>query len=78
MIRPSPPGAPAVWTSAKSRVRRRSLFAIRGVPRLRRAISGARLTRLEGVGRLVPEEAPEELARLVHELATDGAVHAPA
>ena len=41
--------------------------------RLRRAISGAQLARLEGVGRLVPEEAPEELASLIHEVAVDDA-----
>ena len=47
-------------------------FLERGVAdRLRRAISGARLVRLEGVGRLVPEEAPEELARLVHDVTAD-------
>ena len=38
--------------------------------RLTRAIPGARLERLPGVGRLVPEEAPEELTRLLHEFAT--------
>jgi len=37
--------------------------------RLARAIPGARLERLPGVGRLVPEEAPEELAGLLHHFA---------
>ena len=46
--------------------------------RLRRAISGAQLARLEGVGRLVPEEAPEELAALIHEVAVDAAAAAAA
>lgn len=37
--------------------------------RLRRAIPAARLERLPEVGRLVPEEAPEELTALLHEVA---------
>ena len=54
-------------------------FLERGVAdRLRRAIPGARLARLEGVGRLVPEEAPEELAGLVHGIAADAGAPAPA
>ena len=54
-------------------------FLERGVAdRLRRAIAGARLVRLEGVGRLVPEEAPEELAALIRDVAADLAAGAPA
>ena len=42
----------------------------RGVAdRLCRAIPAARLERLPEVGRLVPEEAPEELTALLHEIA---------
>lgn len=37
--------------------------------RLRRAIPAARLVRLPDVGRLVPEEAPDELTALLHEVA---------
>jgi pimeloyl-ACP methyl ester carboxylesterase len=38
--------------------------------RLRRAIPAARLERLPEAGRLVPEEAPDELTTLLHEMAS--------
>lgn len=54
-------------------------FLERGVAdRLRRAIAGARLVRLEGVGRLVPEEAPDELAALIRDVTADLAAGTPA
>jgi pimeloyl-ACP methyl ester carboxylesterase len=46
--------------------------------RLARAIPNARLERLPEVGRLVPEEAPEELTALVHAFATGPGTAAPA
>ncbi len=42
--------------------------------RLTGALGDARLVRLPGVGRLVPEEAPAELANLIHEFAAQGQV----
>lgn len=46
--------------------------------RLVSAIPGARLVRLPEVGRLVPEEAPDELATLIHEFVATAAASSPA
>jgi pimeloyl-ACP methyl ester carboxylesterase len=46
--------------------------------RIEDAIIGSRLVRLPGVGRLVPEEAPETLATLIAEFAVSGSTGAEA